>query len=979
MQQVVCAADFNGTSLSVGGAQQYGSVRITTDQGTQWTVEASGNNANLTVDKALTVGYTDNPGQNADMVVGVAALDGGKIKIGDGIHVDIHSSSTQTTEDSLARTGLTAQDGGSIDLGKDSSVTINTAIDEGNINGAYLWNGGTLTGGDLSMQLDNESNYTAGIYSEGTESNQVTLDSLTIGAKSASISDGIFNGDSLTVTTDKLDVDVTADNVATAISIQGSGTTTIGGVKTILKATAGDVAGSSANGINVSAYDDGKSVLTFSDLEITTRGSHANGIYLSVDPAGSARLTADSLKIDGLATDGTAIGIELSENASVEVGSKLDIVSTGGQAQGIKLDGGTLKTTGLASISVHGTTFSSVLEARDATSLADFYNRAVLIAEADTGSAYGIYQMDGTVNFHNGLTVKAIGGTIDNAAINSLGGNLTVDNGLDASGKFYGIYAVGDYVPPAVININQTGGDTRIVGERYAVAALWNATVNIGGDSTKIDGNILAAGFSGKNVGTINLALNSADSYLTGRVSNKAYSGSVTDGVIHLSLNNGATWNVTGNSSLDTLVNDGKIDLTKDGNGYSTVTVGDLKGNGTVRMDVNVDGQQSDLLKVTGGTGVTSHTLALASSGTASLPRSTALVNAAAGTGAGFSLVNTMMGAKIDMGNYLYELVSETQGDGSTSWLLNRTSELSPSVLGVAALAGSGGQTAQYLDNLSDLYNRLGEVRYGAKDGLWASATGRKDRIGGLAGSSMKQSLYGMHIGYDRTMNSWLLGGSFSAAIADQRGGVHDTAEGDVDTQGINLYATWMGDKGYYADVVFSMDRYHQEITTKMLDGQKSKGSYSAFGVGLSGEVGRRFDLGADKGVFIEPQAQLSYYRAKGKDFTMSGGMKVGQDDMDSLTGRFGVLMGKKFMQKDETYAQVYFKGGFNYEFMGKQKLFINGEKFSGEVLGMRAYYGLGMDWQVSKNTRLWAQLEREEGHNYTKEIEATVGMKYQF
>lgn len=188
-----------------------------------------------------------------------------------------------------------------------------------------------------------------------------------------------------------------------------------------------------------------------------------------------------------------------------------------------------------------------------------------------------------------------------------------------------------------------------------------------------------------------------------------------------------------------------------------------------------------------------------------------------------------------------------------------------------------------------------------------------------------------------------------------------------------------MNDTGYYTDMVVSVDRYAQDLETHMTNGRKVKGDYSTMGLGISGEMGRRFDLGADRSVFVEPQAQLSYYWAKGKDFTMSNDMSVKQDDIDSLTGRIGVLMGKKFIQKGDTYAQIYFKGGLNYEFLGKQKLCLNGERFSDDSLGARGYYGIGMDWMISKNTRLWAQIEREDGHRYTKEIEAAAGVKVRF
>lgn len=71
-----------------------------------------------------------------------------------------------------------------------------------------------------------------------------------------------------------------------------------------------------------------------------------------------------------------------------------------------------------------------------------------------------------------------------------------------------------------------------------------------------------------------------------------------------------------------------------------------------------------------------------------------------------------------------------------------------------------------------------------------------------------------------------------------------------------------------------------------MLDGRGVSGKVNNFGLGLSAEVGKKFGLTKD--FFVEPQAQLAYYWIKGKDFSMSNGMKVEQGDFNSWVGRLG-------------------------------------------------------------------------------------------
>ena len=54
-------------------------------------------------------------------------------------------------------------------------------------------------------------------------------------------------------------------------------------------------------------------------------------------------------------------------------------------------------------------------------------------------------------------------------------------------------------------------------------------------------------------------------------------------------------------------------------------------------------------------------------------------------------------------------------------------------------MAATGAQNALYQNNLSDLRKRLGEVRNGQRDGLWATVSGWKDVLSGYAGSRFRQ------------------------------------------------------------------------------------------------------------------------------------------------------------------------------------------------------------------------------------------------
>jgi outer membrane autotransporter protein len=300
--------------------------------------------------------------------------------------------------------------------------------------------------------------------------------------------------------------------------------------------------------------------------------------------------------------------------------------------------------------------------------------------------------------------------------------------------------------------------------------------------------------------------------------------------------------------------------------------------------------------------------------------------------------------------------------------------------------------------DLSDLRKRLGEVRYGAQDGLWAKGIAQKDRIDGLTGANFKQKLYGLQLGLDHIVTQdedrmWLLGANFKYNTVDQKVDAMRYGKGDLKTYGAFLYATYADYKGWYTDLVLSLDHYKQKMTAEQTDSSYVHGRYSTWGWGASVEVGRMFSSAQDDEGWgpwyghwwIEPQAQLAYYWVNGKRFSLDNGMTVQQKNGDSLIGRLGVVIGKKFnygrnrKEVDKRYSQFYLKGGVKHEFLGGQTVRVNNDTFNGKLRGTRVYYGAGFDWNMTDQLRLYAQVERESGSRYKKDYEVSVGFKWQF
>ena len=531
------------------------------------------------------------------------------------------------------------------------------------------------------------------------------------------------------------------------------------------------------------------------------------------------------------------------------------------------------------------------------------------------------------------------------------------------------------YIQSGTVSI---GSNTSVTGGSYHINDADSSAVF----TTQIQGDITAQK-SNKEAASVAIGFNTSKSFLTGATTIKDSSR------IDLTFANGAIWNMTGNSTLSglSLNGSGTVDLTcnrtSPPTNARTLTLGTLGGNGGIFVvDSSINGD-TDRIVITGeATGA--HKLDVRASG--GEPSQAAMkefiIRQNAGT-ASFSLVNR----QIDQGLYLYELADRamvTNPDGR-DWYLKRSGggEKSPTGETVLGLSGMASAYAMYMGQLSDLRERLGEIRHGnGTDGLWVRGFTQENKLSGLGGVDFSRNFYGTSFGYDHLVeqdeaNKWLFGVRGQITKADQRtDGLHD-GSGDSRSYGIAAYATWQHADGWYSDTVLSWDWYDQNLKTRMLDGTPVHGSYNTYGGGISQELGRMFRF--DNGFFVEPQLQLSWYWMKGTDFTTSNGMSVDQDDMYALTGRAGLVLGKKWDLDEGRFFQPYLKAGVNHEFLGDQKVLVNGIEFTDDLRGTRGYYGAGIDLQFAENARFYAEFEREDGQKASTPWSVSAGLRVEF
>ncbi len=351
-------------------------------------------------------------------------------------------------------------------------------------------------------------------------------------------------------------------------------------------------------------------------------------------------------------------------------------------------------------------------------------------------------------------------------------------------------------------------------------------------------------------------------------------------------------------------------------------------------------------------------------------------------------------GVNLRSGNPMLEF-TRVEEDNDNGYVMI-SSRASNSVGIIEDLGGLNHIYYGWLSDLSDLRHRLGEVRYGAQDGVWGKVIYSRYHAQGLGDGDVKTEDYSVHIGIDRLIDksedrSWLVGVSFRGGYADMEADRYD-GSGDMDHYMLKAYGAYMNKYGSYADIVGSVgyfdtdfSGFHNEYTGYM------HGDFSNWGYGLSVEVVHMFKWGEDvddrqwhNHWFFEPQIQLSWFHVDGEDYGTSNGIHVRQNDVDFLTGRLGGVLCKKFSygwenSLDRRYVQIAGRAGWIHEFDGDQSLYMNGSRFTGHVAENVLYYGLDVDWQFGQNRKLYVQVDRAEGDGYRKDIQIRAGYRYQF
>lgn len=712
--------------------------------------------------------------------------------------------------------------------------------------------------------------------------------------------------------------------------------------------------GNSAAGIY--AFSDG--AIQLGGGSVTTTGDHSAGILgwqLSSVEAANLQIRTEGYR---------SLGVEGHSGAVIDLQGS-SIVTEGDESSGAGADSGasielsqgsSIVTRGRESHGVFSIGNSSLVTLNDSS-----------IETFGEGSAGVVTQSGGRVELNNSH-VKANGAGAVGAQLS--GGTLAVNGGSIQSQT------------SAAINISGQGNTVAIdnayigsvEGPAIKVEGGAEATITVSNGSTLSAGNGRGELLDVQSDSVLDLVVDG--SYLHGNLTipegglvnvrlqnGTRFTGQMSD-VKNLQLDAGVGWDIMGDSNVESLVlNGGSIDFAK-AEGFHQLSMGELSGNGSFGLKLDMDNQQVDFLNIEGqATG--NHVLSIQNSGAE--PESGFDPLQVVHTGGGDAQFS-VLGERVDLGAYSYGL--ERQGD---DWFLTgEDREVSPATRSVQALFNSA-PTVWY-GEMSTLRSRMGEVRSSGQGGAWMRSYGNQFRVAGRDGLGFEQQQSGFSLGVDAPLAVTdgvllvgLLGGYSKSDLSQSRG-----SSGTVDSFYVGTYGTWMNSNGYYVDGVLKLNQFQNRADVLMSDFSKAKGSYRNYGLGASLEAGRQIQL--TEHLFIEPFAQVSAVAVQGKSFSLDSELKADNAATHSLLGKVGMTL-----EHRNQWLSPYIKVALAQEFARDNDVEVNGHRFNNDLYGTRAELGAGLALSLSSNLQLHADFDYMNGQGIEQPWGANVGVRYAF
>ena len=285
----------------------------------------------------------------------------------------------------------------------------------------------------------------------------------------------------------------------------------------------------------------------------------------------------------------------------------------------------------------------------------------------------------------------------------------------------------------------------------------------------------------------------------------------------------------------------------------------------------------------------------------------------------------------------------------------------------------------------NNLMKRMGDLRSdkeAAQGGVWARYYRGELNTDSAYDRNFSQDYTAFQGGIDKVQD--YKGGKLYTGIAinriDSNAG-YTAGSGDLSSTGVGLYASWLGGKGHYLDVIARGSKLTNDFKLVDLSGNAAKADYDTWAYGISAEYGYRQNLNA--GWFVEPQAELSLGHLGSADYTTSNGVSVKQDSVNSAVVRLGFLGGKEFTIGGHP-SNAYVKASALHDFGGNGGATGYYENSSlalktGDLTGTWYEIGLGANLGIAKNSNLYFDALKTFGGDLRTDWQFNAGLRFTF
>ena len=846
---------------------------------------------------------------------------------------------------------------------------------------------------------------------------------------------GISNdGGTAQLTVASMDIDIKSGNGGSAGSIELTGSNLLTATGTV-QATGGK--GGEALAVGVDNRSGSSEVTVTGVIKLAATGGNGGGCgtvsgYAYVTDT-EAQILANE-KEGGEGGAATAVGLQNVDGSLTADVAKLEIKATGGigsggastygsingiganggaaAAYGINVIGGLAESLTVAEITVEATGGSSRGTGSNAMHVINDDGAGLTGGKGGNGGnayAYGVSNSGGSAVATVGtITAKATGGKGGDGGnvekkYDAVAAGIGGDGGDGGNTYAYGVFGTGSSSHTAIAVDKISASAT--AGAAGSGAALGDGVATAGddgvaGEEAKAYGVYAAGGavidLSAKNSGPIKINAKAAD----GTVTNEAYAvyadkgtvlfgsdaelnwdgSSGTDNTLVTGLNNG-TLGFSG-TSADRTVTGGKLQLTGS-NAFRFTT--DLANNKADSMTFDTIENNSSKQYIQIGY-EEAFKDALSKEDIVTINGSATVLTV---TNLNGQNLNNFTGQASRLDSLLERFKVTPTVDVVDNKVniteISLAKENSPSETAMVASDAQMALGSMWRSEGNNLMKRMGELRSdkeAAKGGVWAryyrgelSADSAYDR-------NFSQDYTAFQGGIDKVQD--YKGGKLYTGIAvnriDSNAG-YTAGSGDLSSTGVGLYASWLGSKGHYVDVIARGSKLANDFKLVDLSGNSAKADYDTWAYGISAEYGYRQNLNA--GWFVEPQAELSLGRIGSADYTTSNGVTIKQDSVNSAVVRLGFLGGKEFTIGGRT-SNAYVKASALHDFGGNGSAIGYYENSSlalqtGDLTGTWYEIGLGANLGIAKNSNLYFEALKTFNGNLRTDWQFNAGLRFTF